>query len=86
MSIFGQGLGGGGTATTVDVDGVASAVFASSPFQVNALVPAGIGLGAHQVTVRSPYGMTPDAMRSGRCAPPAFATLTLYVGVKVWPA
>ncbi len=56
FSIFGTGLAGSGTATTVDFDGTPATVFLASAFQVNAMVPASIVPGSHILTVRSPFG------------------------------
>src|SRR6185369_5758248 len=47
VSIFGTGLAGPAAATSVDFDGVRAQVLAATPFQVNAVVPSGIGAGNH---------------------------------------
>jgi len=72
MAIFGQGLAGAGGTTAVDVDGAASQVFAATPFQVNALVPATVAPGNHVVRVRSPYGTAQQTVTVAAVAPEVF--------------
>ncbi|MBM3727639.1 MAG: hypothetical protein FJW40_19740 [Acidobacteria bacterium] len=72
ISIFGNGLAAAGTATTVEVGGVAARVLFQSPFQVNVFVPATVSLGAQAVRVRSPYGAGEQAVMFTANAPAVF--------------
>jgi uncharacterized protein (TIGR03437 family) len=72
FSIFGSGLAGAGSATTVTVDGVAATVLLASPFQVNAVVPASIGPGMRTVEVRSAYGVASQSVLVSDLAPGIF--------------
>jgi uncharacterized protein (TIGR03437 family) len=83
MAIFGQGLAGAGTATAVDVDGVASTVFSASDFQVNALVPAALAPGNHTVQVRSAYGSAQQTVVVAALAPAIFLVGNPAVGAVV---
>jgi uncharacterized protein (TIGR03437 family) len=72
MAIFGTGLAGAGTATAVDVDGVAAPVLFASAFQVNAQIPPGTAPGLHTVRVKSAYGTAQQQAAVEAVAPAIF--------------
>jgi len=72
VSIFGSGLAAPSAATTVDVDGEAAAVLASSAFQVNAVLPADLAPGAHTLRVKSPFGIAQQPVTVSAVAPAIF--------------
>ena len=72
MAIFGTGLWGPGSATTVDMDGAAAAVLWASAFQINAQVPPGIAPGVHSLHVRSAYGAAQQSVSVAAVAPAIF--------------
>jgi uncharacterized protein (TIGR03437 family) len=72
VSIFGTGLAAGSTTTAVDFDGQAATVLLASPFQVNAVVPAGLSPGNHVLTVRSAYGTARQAVMVSAVSPAIF--------------
>lgn len=83
MTIFGAGLWGAGTATKVDVDGVAAIVLAASPFQINAQVPPGIPAGIHTLRIRSAYGTAQQQIDVAEVAPAIFLIGSPTVGAVV---
>ncbi len=58
MAIFGAGLAGSGISTTVDMDGAPATVLLATPFQINAVVPAG----THNLHVQTAYGQASQAV------------------------
>jgi uncharacterized protein (TIGR03437 family) len=72
VSIFGAGLGGGGSATSVDVDGVAATVLSATAFQVNAVVPPETAPGLHTLRVRSAFGAAQQTVMVATVAPGIF--------------
>jgi uncharacterized protein (TIGR03437 family) len=83
FSIFGSGLAGAGSATTVTVDGVAATVLLASPFQVNAVVPASVGPGMRTVEVRSSYGAASQSVMVSDVAPGIFLIASPDTGAVV---
>jgi uncharacterized protein (TIGR03437 family) len=71
-AIFGSGLAGPGSATTVDFDGTAATVLSATPFQVNIQVPISIGPGRHTARVQSPYGTAQQDVAVDAQAPRIF--------------
>jgi uncharacterized protein (TIGR03437 family) len=72
MAIFGSGLDGPGTTTTVDLDGNAATVLFHSPFQVNAVLPVGTTPGAHTLHIQSAFGSAGQAITVSAVAPAIF--------------
>ncbi|HEY1342942.1 MAG TPA: Ig-like domain-containing protein, partial [Bryobacteraceae bacterium] len=72
MSIFGSGLSGAGSATAVDIDGVAARMIFATPFQINAEVPATIAPGSHTLRVRSAFGTVEQTVTIASVAPGIF--------------
>jgi len=72
MAIFGTGLSGAGTATTVGVDGTAAAILLASAFQVNAQIPPGTAPGLHTVQLKSAYGTAQQQIAVSTVAPAIF--------------
>jgi uncharacterized protein (TIGR03437 family) len=72
MTIFGAGLAGPGSATTVDMDGSVATVLWASPFQINAQVPPGIAPGVHTLRVSSLYGVAQQSVSVSAVAPAIF--------------
>jgi len=72
VSIFGSGLSGAGTATTVDVDGAPAAILLASAFQVNAVVPASVAPGPHVLRLKSSYGTVQQTVTVSAVAPGIF--------------
>jgi uncharacterized protein (TIGR03437 family) len=72
MTIFGTGLSGPGSATTVDMDGAAAPVLWASAFQINAQVPPDIAPGIHTLRVRSVYGVAQQSVSVSAVAPAIF--------------
>jgi uncharacterized protein (TIGR03437 family) len=72
MALFGTGLSGSGTTTTVDVDGAAAQVIFASPFQVNAVIPGGLAPGTHTVHIKSAYGAAQQSANFAAVAPVIF--------------
>src|SRR5262249_43984110 len=83
FSIFGSGLAGAGSATTVTVDGIAATVLLASPFQVNAVVPAGVAPGVRTVEVRSAYGVARQSVTVSDVAPGIFLIESPDIGAVV---
>jgi uncharacterized protein (TIGR03437 family) len=72
VSIFGSGLSGAGTATTVDIDGAPAAILLESPFQVNAVIPASVTPGPHVFRLKSGYGTVQQTETVSAVAPGIF--------------
>jgi len=72
VTIFGTGLAGPATATTLDFDGTPATVLLASPFQVNAVVPPGISPGNHTVHVVSAFGAAQQTVAVAAAAPAIF--------------
>jgi uncharacterized protein (TIGR03437 family) len=83
VSIFGSGLAGAGGATTVEVDGISAQVLAATPFQVNAVVPAGVGAGRRPLRIRSVYGTAEQVVEVSDVAPGIFVIGNPPVGAVV---
>lgn len=71
-AIFGTGLSGAGTATTVDVDGTAAAILFASAFQVNVQIPPGTAPGVHTLRIKSAYGTAQQQIAISTVAPAIF--------------
>ncbi|SPE30735.1 Ig domain protein, group 2 domain protein [Candidatus Sulfopaludibacter sp. SbA6] len=80
FSIFGAGLSGPGTATSVDFDGTAATVLAASPFQINAVVPTGTAPGTHTLHVVSAFGSAQQTVTVSPVAPAIFLIGNPQVG------
>ncbi len=80
IAIFGSGLSGPASATTVDVDGTPLTLFFASPFQIDAALPAGIAPGTHTLRVRSQYGTAQQTVAVAALAPAIFLVGTPPAG------
>jgi len=80
ISIFGLGLSGPGSSTTVDVGGVHALLLAASPFQVNAQIPFGLAAGSHTISLRSSYGKSAQQVVIVPEAPGIFVVGNNYDG------
>jgi len=85
MALFGAGLSGAGAPTTLDFDGVNAPVVSATPFQVNALVPAGVSSATHTLTVHSAYGSAQQLAVVSAVAPAIFVVASPNVGALVNP-
>jgi uncharacterized protein (TIGR03437 family) len=56
FSVFGSGLSGTTTPTTVQISGATAPLLAQTPFQVNGQVPANLTPGNYTIQITSPYG------------------------------
>jgi uncharacterized protein (TIGR03437 family) len=72
VSIFGAGLADPSAASAVDIDGTALAVLLTSPFQINAVVPATVAPGTHTLTVHSAFGAAQQQVAVSAVAPGIF--------------
>ncbi|MGP8246003.1 MAG: Ig-like domain-containing protein [Bryobacteraceae bacterium] len=72
VAVFGSGLYGAAAATTLSFDGIAAAVLAATPFQVNAQIPATITPGVHTLVVSSAYGSAQAPVVVSSVAPAIF--------------
>jgi uncharacterized protein (TIGR03437 family) len=72
VSIFGSGLDGTGTTTTVDLDGNPATVLFHSPFQLNVVLPLGTSPGAHSLHIRSAFGSGQQTVTVSTVAPAIF--------------
>jgi uncharacterized protein (TIGR03437 family) len=72
FSVFGSGLAVPGATTAVEFDGKAAAVLLSSPFQVNAIVPADVTPGTHLLRLRSAFGTVEQTVAVDGVAPGIF--------------
>ena len=80
FSIFGTGLAGAGSATTVDFDGTAATVLFATPFQINAVVPPGTDPGTHTLHVVSAFGSAQQTVTISPVAPAIFLIGSPQVG------
>ena len=80
MAIFGTGLAATSPAnspatspaTSVDMDGTALRLLYTSPFQINAEVPAGMAPGVHTLRIQSPFGGAQQPVTVSAVAPAIF--------------
>ena len=72
VSVFGSGLSATGRATAVSVDGQASTVLASTPFQVNFQIPPGLSPGEHTLRIESPFGAAEQSIALAATSPGIF--------------
>jgi uncharacterized protein (TIGR03437 family) len=72
MSIFGSGLSGSGTTTSVMLDGAPVQILAATPFQINAVVPLDTTADIHVLTVTSAYGTAQQPVQISTIAPAIF--------------
>jgi uncharacterized protein (TIGR03437 family) len=80
FSIFGTGLAGAGSVTTVDFDGTAATVLFATPFQINAVVPPGTAPGTHTLHVVSAFGSAQQTVTISPVAPAIFLIGSPQVG------
>ena len=73
MTIFGSGLAGPGSDSTVEVNGVPATVVTKSPFQINAQVPPDLAPGSYSVRVQSPYGSAGQTVDVSATAPAIYS-------------
>ena len=85
MAVFGAGLSGPGSTTTLDFDGIPASVVSTSPFQVNAVVPAGLTSDTHTLTVHSAFGTAQQAVVVSAVEPAIFVMGSANTGVLVNP-
>ena len=72
ISIFGSGLSDPSAQTTADLDGTPLNILLASPFQINAVVPATVTTGAHNLTVNSAFGAAQQSVTVVSVAPGIF--------------
>lgn len=72
ISIFGSGLSGPASASSVIMNGAALQVLLSSPFQINAVVPAALNPGSYALVVSSPFGSVSQNVAVQAAAPGIF--------------
>ena len=72
MAIFGTGLSGAGSPTSVTVDGTPAQVLFASAFQVNAQLPPATSPGTHVVQVNSAHGTASQQVSVSAVAPAIF--------------
>ncbi len=72
MAIFGSGLAGGGTNTSVEMNGIPVRIVATTPFQLNAEVPADLAAGAYSLRIRSAFGAAEQQVSVSESAPGIF--------------
>jgi len=77
ISIFGAGL----AASTVQINGQAAKVVASTPFQVNAQVPYGVATGTAQLTLNSSNGSAQQQFAIGSVAPAIFSISAVQAAI-----
>ena len=80
VAIFGSGLSGPGTTTSVDIDGAAAQILVATPFQVNVVVPASVAPGSHTLHVQSAFGSAQQAVAVSAVAPAVFQIGSPAVG------
>jgi uncharacterized protein (TIGR03437 family) len=90
MAIFGAGLSSAGQATSVDMDGGANGIpplrlLYTSPFQINAEVPAGIAPGVHTLRIQSAFGTAQQQVTVAAVAPAIFLVGNPPAGALVNP-
>lgn len=72
ISIFGLGLARANSETTVEIGGHAAQVIFATPFQVNAVVPLGIGAGTWPLRLTSAFGASEAPVDVRETAPAVF--------------
>jgi uncharacterized protein (TIGR03437 family) len=72
ITIFGSGLAGASTPTTIQVNGIAAPVVAQSPYQVSASLPPALPSGTYSLTVQSPFGSATNPITLVPNAPAIF--------------
>lgn len=77
ISIFGAGLFGPSVTTNVDIDGAPALVRLATPFQINAVLPADLAPGNHELQVRSAFGSAQQSVAVAAVAPAIFQIGTL---------
>ena len=80
IAIFGSGLDGEGTTTTVDLDGNPATVLFHSPFQVNAVLPVGTTPGVLTLHIQSAFGSDQQSVTVAAVAPAIFQLGSPAVG------
>jgi uncharacterized protein (TIGR03437 family) len=85
FSIFGSGLSGPGSSTTVAINGSTATVVASTPFQTNAQVPADLAPGSYTLQVQSPFGLASQTVQVSANAPAIFLAGSATQGAVVNP-
>lgn len=73
FSVFGAGLAGPGTPTTVQINGENAPVFVAAPFQLNAEVPPGLAPGVYNLNITSAYGTRQSMVEIRALAPAIFS-------------
>ncbi len=76
FSIFGSGLEGSSTTTTVTFGSENANLILSSPFQLNGQVPADLAPGSYSVTVKSAFGSATQSVSVSQDAPGIFVVST----------
>lgn len=72
FSLFGTGLAGSSSATTVKFGNETAQLILTSPFQLNGQVPADLAPGTYTVTVQSPFGSATQSLAVSQSAPGIF--------------
>lgn len=72
VAISGEGLTGGASQTTVELDGSSLMIVAFDPFRLTALLPDSAGAGDHVLEVNSPNGSVSRVMAIAEVAPALF--------------
>lgn len=72
FAIYGSGLDGAGTTTTVDLDGSPATVLFPSPFQINAVLPLATAPGTHTLHIQSAFGSAQQSITVAAVAPAIF--------------
>jgi uncharacterized protein (TIGR03437 family) len=80
FSLFGTGLAGSASATTVSVGGSPATVLLATPFQINAQVPAGTAVGDAAIQITSPFGSSSQTVAVRVTAPGIFVIGTASDG------
>jgi uncharacterized protein (TIGR03437 family) len=80
FSIFGAGLAGDASATTVSVGGLPATVLLATPFQINAQVPAAVAVGNAPIQISSPFGSASQSVAVQATAPGIFVIGTASDG------
>ncbi|MCU1259900.1 MAG: Ig domain protein group 2 domain protein, partial [Bryobacterales bacterium] len=76
ISVFGSGLAGPGSGTTVTLDGLPAQVLLATPFQVNAVIPTDVTPGSYPLAVTSPFGSVSQSVIVQPAAPGIFILAT----------
>lgn len=80
FSLFGTGLAGSASATTVSIGGSPATVLLATPFQINAQVPAGTAVGDAAIQITSPFGSASQTVTVQATAPGIFVIGTASDG------